>query len=126
MRLAASHPRWPKNATGALLASALIPFAISLGVGCSKRNTTSAAAPPLTVDVTEVVQKDVPIYREWIGTLDGFVNADIKAEVSGYLISKPIKRVHSSKGPIAFSNRSTPLSGGARSGEGATRKPEAY
>jgi membrane fusion protein (multidrug efflux system) len=31
------------------------------------------------------VQKDVPIYKEWIGTLDGFVNADIKAQVSGYL-----------------------------------------
>jgi len=38
------------------------------------------------VEVAAVVQKDVPIYGEWIGTLDGFVNADIKAEVSGYLI----------------------------------------
>jgi membrane fusion protein (multidrug efflux system) len=37
------------------------------------------------VQVAEVVQKDVPLYREWIGTLDGYVNADIKAEVSGYL-----------------------------------------
>jgi len=32
------------------------------------------------------VQKDVPIYSEWIGTLDGLVNADIKAQVSGYLL----------------------------------------
>lgn len=103
MRLAASHPRWPKNATGALLASALIPFAISLGAGCSKRNTTSAAAPPLTVDVTEVVQKDVPIYREWIGTLDGFVNADIKAEVSGYLIQQAYKEgTFVQKGQLLF------------------------
>jgi membrane fusion protein (multidrug efflux system) len=36
----------------------------------------------------QVIQKDVPIYREWIGTLDGLVNADIKAEVSGYLIQQ--------------------------------------
>jgi multidrug resistance efflux pump len=35
-----------------------------------------------------VAQKDAPIYREWIGTLDGLVSADIKAEVSGYLVKK--------------------------------------
>jgi len=56
--------------------------------GCSK--TTSAAKPPAPPDV-EVVQvelKDVPIYGEWIGTLDGMVNAEIKAQVSGYLLSQ--------------------------------------
>jgi membrane fusion protein (multidrug efflux system) len=35
--------------------------------------------------VTEVQQKDVAIYSEWIGTLDGLVNADVKAQVTGYL-----------------------------------------
>ena len=52
---------------------------------CSK--STSAAKPPEppSVEVAGVVQRDVPIYKEWIGTLDGFVNADIKAQVSGYL-----------------------------------------
>jgi len=40
------------------------------------------------VEVVEVHQKDVPIYGEWIGTLDGLVNADIKAEVSGYLLEQ--------------------------------------
>src|SRR6185369_16971874 len=43
---------------------------------------------PLMVTVAEVVQKDVPLYSEWIGTLDGFVNADIKAQVSGYLVKQ--------------------------------------
>ena len=38
--------------------------------------------------MAEVIQKDVPIYSEWIGTLDGFVNADIKAQVSGYLVKQ--------------------------------------
>jgi membrane fusion protein (multidrug efflux system) len=38
--------------------------------------------------VVEVQQKDVPIYGEWIGTLDGLVNADIKAQVSGYLLKQ--------------------------------------
>jgi membrane fusion protein (multidrug efflux system) len=40
------------------------------------------------VEVVQVEQRDVPIYSEWIGTLDGFVNADIKAEVSGYLLEQ--------------------------------------
>src|SRR5580698_2005974 len=54
--------------------------------GCT-RSTSGAASPaPLDVQVVSVEQKDVPIYTEWIGTLDGLVNADIKAQVSGYLI----------------------------------------
>jgi RND family efflux transporter MFP subunit len=38
------------------------------------------------VEVVQVEQKDVPIYVEWIGTLDGLVNADVRAQVSGYLL----------------------------------------
>jgi membrane fusion protein (multidrug efflux system) len=45
----------------------------------------------MEVQVVAAQQKDVPVYREWIGTLDGLVNADIKAEVSGYLIEQAYK-----------------------------------
>jgi RND family efflux transporter MFP subunit len=38
------------------------------------------------VQVVQVEQKDVPIYGEWIGTLDGFTNADVRAQVTGYLM----------------------------------------
>ena len=58
------------------------------GAGCSKAESAPKAQPPLMVTVVEVVQKDVPLYSEWIGTLDGFVNADIKAQVSGYLVKQ--------------------------------------
>lgn len=51
---------------------------------------TVAASPMLQVLVTPVKQQDVPIYRDWIGTLDGLVNAEINAQVSGYLIKQPI------------------------------------
>ena len=37
------------------------------------------------VEVVRVEQKDVPIFGEWIGTLDGFTNADVRAEVTGYI-----------------------------------------
>jgi len=41
--------------------------------------------------VTEAIQQDVPIVREWIGSLDGSVDADVRARVSGYLISQNYK-----------------------------------
>jgi membrane fusion protein (multidrug efflux system) len=40
------------------------------------------------VEVVEVAQKDVPITREWVATLDGFVNAQIRAQVSGLLLKQ--------------------------------------
>jgi RND family efflux transporter MFP subunit len=65
----------------------LIPAAL-VAAGCTR--TTSAAGPPRPpqVEVAPVVQRDVPVYREWIGTLDGMVNAAIRAEVTGYLLSQ--------------------------------------
>jgi RND family efflux transporter MFP subunit len=55
------------------------------------------------VEVVEVQQKDVPIYGEWIGTLDGLVNADIKAQVSGYLLEQAYKEgTFVKKGQLLF------------------------
>jgi membrane fusion protein (multidrug efflux system) len=54
--------------------------------GCNPRSTT-APIPP-TVQVTPVTRGNVPIYQEWIGTLDGAVNAQIRAQVSGYLVAQ--------------------------------------
>ena len=52
-----------------------------------RSNKPVQAAPrPLEVEVVRVKQEDVPIYNEWIGTTEGLVNADIKAQVSGYLL----------------------------------------
>ena len=46
------------------------------------------AEEPPDVEVTKVVQQDVPITKEWVATLTGLVNADIRAQVSGYLIKQ--------------------------------------
>jgi RND family efflux transporter MFP subunit len=59
-------------------------FVISLTTGCTGKG--SGSLPPATVEVAQVEQRDVPIYGEWIGTLDGFVNADVRAQVTGYLL----------------------------------------
>ncbi len=75
--------RFVVRATLCLTATALL-----LAAGCSKATPTGAPANSPGVEVAQVEQKDVPIYSEWIGTLDGMVNADIKAQVSGYLLKQ--------------------------------------
>jgi RND family efflux transporter MFP subunit len=64
----------------------LIAFALAFLAGCKKQ--PPAAPPPAAVEVVEVKGQDVPIYHEWIGTLDGLVNAQIRAQVSGYLLEQ--------------------------------------
>jgi RND family efflux transporter MFP subunit len=59
-----------------------------MATGCGRATQAAAAPKPLEVLVADVQQKDVPLYREWIGTVDGFVNAEIKAQVSGYLVKQ--------------------------------------
>jgi RND family efflux transporter MFP subunit len=53
---------------------------------CKDKSVSAAAPPPPTVQVANVTQQDVPVYHEWIATLDGFINAIIQPQVSGYLI----------------------------------------
>jgi len=73
--------------TGAPILSLLMVTLLVTTAGCSQK-TSATATPPFEVQVVEVQQKDVPVYQEWIGTLDGSVNADIKPQVSGYLVQQ--------------------------------------
>jgi membrane fusion protein (multidrug efflux system) len=66
-------------------------LSVLVSAGCSKRQGSEALSGPPDVLVTEVRQQDVPVVREWIGSLDGSVNADIRARVSGYLVSQNYK-----------------------------------
>jgi len=61
---------------------------IGLIVGATRSKHVSGAQPGASpdVEVVQVEQKDVPIFGEWIGTLDGFTNADVRAQVTGYLL----------------------------------------
>jgi membrane fusion protein (multidrug efflux system) len=71
-----------------LLAGVLCLVVIGLIVGAIRPKGTSGAGPtaPSDVLVVQVEQKDVPIYGEWIGTLDGLTNADVRAQVTGYIM----------------------------------------
>jgi RND family efflux transporter MFP subunit len=54
--------------------------------GCGKMGLPAAGPPD--VEVVEVVQRDVPITRNWVATLDGLVNAQVRAQVSGILLKQ--------------------------------------
>src|SRR5437773_1181832 len=71
--------RWQVIATVILLGS----------VGCRKAEPPQARPPE--VEVVQVEQKDVPIWNEWVGTLEGLVNAQIKPQVLGYLLRQTYK-----------------------------------
>src|SRR5579862_5854878 len=77
------HVAWT---AAAVLVAALIFFATRSGA-----KPTAQASPPPVVEVAEVERRDVAIYGEWIGTLTGQVNADVKAQVTGYLLRQNYK-----------------------------------
>ncbi|MCX6976621.1 MAG: biotin/lipoyl-binding protein, partial [Verrucomicrobia bacterium] len=59
-----------------------------LSLGACKPVAPKTAPPMPPVSVTSVVQQDVPIVRNWIGTLEGFSNAEVKARVVGYVMER--------------------------------------
>ncbi len=78
---------------------------IALIIGAIRPKRVSGAQPGASpdVEVVQVEQKDVPIYGDWIGTLDGFTNADVRAQVTGYLVRQGYQEgafVH--KGQLLF------------------------
>jgi membrane fusion protein (multidrug efflux system) len=61
----------------------------AVGVGCGhKEEKPAGPPPPPAVVVTSVVQRDVPVYQEWIGTTQGNINAEIRPQVDGILLRR--------------------------------------
>jgi multidrug efflux pump subunit AcrA (membrane-fusion protein) len=66
----------------------LIVIALIVGGLRPKRASGAAMQAPPVILVAQVEQQDVPIYGGWIGTLAGQVNANVQAQVSGYLLER--------------------------------------
>src|ERR1700682_6818245 len=85
-RMTSAHFQHPMPGT---LLAALFVLGVSLFcIGCGEKNAQAGKPGAVDVEVAQVEQKDIPIYGEWIGTLDGLVNADVKAQVTGYLLKQ--------------------------------------
>lgn len=107
---------WP----GALLLAALLQF-----VGCANK-TEAAPPPPPEVQVVNIEQKDVPVYGEWVATLDGFVNADIRPQVPGYLMKQTYKEgTRVRKGDVLFEIDPRPFEAALQAAQGQQAQAEA-
>ena len=87
--------------------AALSSFTLALlgSYGCQKQQAANAPSPPppTQVNVAAAIQRDVPLYGDWVATLQGFQNAQIQPQVSGYLIRQNYREgsfVH--KGEVLF------------------------
>jgi len=92
----------------ALITAAAL-FSVSAFPGCEKSVSTTAAAPP-EVLVTEVVQKEVPVFRQWVGTVNGVENAEVRARTEGYLTTISYQQGgYVKKGDVLFQIDSRPF-----------------
>jgi membrane fusion protein, multidrug efflux system len=84
--------------------AALMFIGTGVLAGCGNKNVTAPGPPPpMPVAVVQVTPTDVPLTGEWVGTLDGFVNAQIQPQASGYLIKQNYKEgAEVAKGQVLF------------------------
>jgi RND family efflux transporter MFP subunit len=93
MLMPAEFSRHIHRVPGAMAAvrAVIVIAAFVLAVTACKRPTATIAPGTPEVVVTDVIQRDVPLYSEWVGTTQGFVNAQIRPKVSGYLLKQNYK-----------------------------------
>lgn len=108
-----------------LWSSGLLMVALCLVTGCGEK-TQAAPPPPPEVFVTPIQQKDVPIYREWVAILDGYINADVRPQVAGYLMKQNYREgmlVH--KGDVLFEIDPRPFQAALEQVQGQQAQAEA-
>jgi multidrug efflux pump subunit AcrA (membrane-fusion protein) len=95
--------------TAAQLVLAVLPATVFWTAACGGPKAAPAIPSP-EVEVASVLQKDVPIFSEWVATLDGYVNAQIQPQVAGYVIRQTYKEgSFVRKGQILFQIDPRPL-----------------
>lgn len=65
----------------------IVPHALFLWVVACTEHAPPAPPPP-EVLVVEAVRRDVPVISEWLGTTEGSIDAEIRSQVAGYLVSR--------------------------------------
>ena len=86
-------------------AAGLMVVAVAFLSGCGSRKVLAKSGPPpaMPVSVVKAEPSDVPLTGEWVGTLDGYVNAQIQPQASGYLIRQDYREgAQVEKGQVLF------------------------
>lgn len=113
-----------KLSLSAVAVVAVVILGALIIAGRSNRPAQAAPRPP-DVEVVRVEQKDVPVYSEWIGTTEGMVNADIKAQVTGYLLKQNYQEgSFVKKGQLLFEIDPRPLQAVVNQAKGDLAKSE--
>jgi membrane fusion protein (multidrug efflux system) len=98
-----------RSSAGYAASQALLFGTLLILGGCNGGKAASPAPLP-TVEVATVIQRDTPIYSDWVATLDGFVNAEIQPRVPGYVIKQNYKEgTVVRKGDVLFEIDPRPL-----------------
>jgi len=83
-----NHRRLHIRQTMVTFCFVVMTLAFVLLTGCNRKTQALANAPALSVQVVKSLQQDVPVYGDWVATLDGYVNAQIQPQVTGYLVKQ--------------------------------------
>jgi RND family efflux transporter MFP subunit len=96
-------------------------------LGCGNGKVRAAAPPPPpVVQVAPIIQKDVPVQSEWVGTLEGYINAQIQPQVSGYLIRQDYREgAFVKKGQLLFEIDPRPFQAALDQAEGQLAQAQA-
>src|SRR3984885_4815418 len=99
---------WPRTIvlSAVLIAgTGLVTMGGALLSGCDSKNASAKAGPPqaMPVSVVKAEQSDVSVTGEWVGTLDGYVNAQIQPQANGYLVRQDYREGSQvEKGQVLF------------------------
>jgi len=116
-----------KEAASRTAARALaVSLFVALPMACRNGKAAAPSPPPLTVAVVDVVAEDVPLRLEWVTTLDGYVNAKIQPQVSGYLVKQNyVEGTYVKKGDVLFEIDPRPFQAALDNARGQRAQAEA-
>src|ERR1039458_5714439 len=110
----------------AFAGTSLLTTGLLEGCGKSVGATASVPAPVMKVTVVKVEQSDVPLSGEWVGTLDGFVNAQIQPQANGYLILQNYREGSQvEKGQVLFEIDPRPFTAALQQAQGQLGQAQA-
>jgi RND family efflux transporter MFP subunit len=116
------------NVAALIASTGLLTIGSALLSGCDSKNVSATTGPPpaMPVSVVKAEQRDVPVTGEWVGTLDGYVNAQIQPQANGYLIRQDYREGSQvEKGQVLFEIDPRPFEAALHQTEGQLGQAQA-